>query len=227
MKSLPVSERPYEKCLEYGESILSDSELLAVILRSGSHGESAVELARRILSLPASTGLSGLCHVSIAELTSIRGIGKVKAIQLKCIAELSRRMARERTREGICFHDPHSIADYYMEDYRHEEQEKVLLIMLDTKNRLIAQQVISMGTVNASLISPREIFVAALKHRAVSIILLHNHPSGNPTPSHDDILLTERIARCGEMLGISLLDHIIIGDQKALSLREEHLLPSL
>ena len=224
MKQLPAEEQPYEKCWDKGPAFLSDAELLSVILRTGSRGETALSLAGRILYEPPGRGLTGLYHMSMAELCSIRGIGKVKAAQLLCITELSRRISRENARESLCFMDPQSVADYYMEDYRHEEQEKVLLLMLSSKGMLLGQEVISIGTVNAAMISPREIFLCALQYHAVSVILMHNHPSGNPSPSREDIILTGRVRECGELLGIELLDHIIIGDQCSFSMRKEGLL---
>ena len=223
--SLPPEERPYEKCLEQGCQALSDAELLAVIIRTGAVGDTSVELARRVLDLGGRQGnLAGLCGLSVQELTSVKGIGRVKAIQIQCIAELSRRMAKSRARDGLCFHDPASIADFYMEDLRHEEREQCRVMMLNTRSMLLAEKQLSVGTVNASLISAREIFLEALKCQAVYIILLHNHPSGDPHPSREDILLTKRVWEAGELIGISLLDHIIIGDRSYVSLREENLM---
>ena len=223
--SLPPQERPYEKCLEQGCQALSDAELLAVIIRTGSVGDTSVALARRVLELGGRQGnLSGLCGLSVQELTSVKGIGKVKAIQIQCIAELSRRMAKSRARDGLCFHDPASIADFYMEDLRHEEREQCRVMMLNTRRMLLAEKQLSVGTVNASLISAREIFLEALKCQAVYIILIHNHPSGDPHPSKEDILMTKRVWEAGELIGISLLDHIIIGDRSYVSLREENLM---
>ena len=223
--SLPPEERPYEKCLEQGCQALSDAELLAVIIRTGAVGDTSVDLARRVLDLGGRQGnLAGLCGLSVQELTSVKGIGRVKAIQIKCIAELSRRMAKSRARDGLCFHDPASIADFYMEDLRHEEREQCRVMMLNTRSMLLAEKQLSVGTVNASLISAREIFLEALKCQAVYIILIHNHPSGDPHPSREDILLTKRVWEAGELIGISLLDHIIIGDRSYVSLREENLM---
>ncbi len=224
MKSMPPEHRPYELCRQYGPGILSDAQLLAVILRCGSAGERVEELARRLLEAPETGGLAGLFHMSVRQLTALRGIGPVKAVQLQCIGELSKRISRQKISEGVSFHDPRSIASYYMEEYRHEEQEKVLLIMLSSSGSLIADQVVAIGTVNAALISPREIFVTALKFRAVSIVLLHNHPSGDPSPSREDMEITRRISESGQMLGITLLDHIIIGDQKSSSFKQLGLL---
>lgn len=224
MKNIPEEERPYEKCIAKGAAALSDAELLAVILRTGSRGESALELSRNVLAQNRS-GLLGIYHMSISDLQKIRGLGKVKAVQIKCVAELSRRIAKAGFSESVAFSDPFAVAEYYMEELRHEEQELLMLVMLNSKGRLIQDQVISKGTVNASLVSPREIFIEALRHQAVSILLLHNHPSGIPDPSREDLLLTERVRQAGAMLGIELLDHIIIGDRKSVSLREHGLWP--
>ena len=219
LRNLPTMEQPYEKCLENGPESLSDAELLAVILRCGARGKTSLELAREILSLPGKEeGLLGLYHCTRQELLQIRG---VKAIQLQCIGELSKRMAAAGARKGLCFHDPASIADYYMERLRHEDQEVLLCMMLDTKNQLLGEKEITRGTVNATMISPRELFLAALQFRAVPILLVHNHPSGIPEPSGDDITVTRQIRRAGEMLGITLLDHIIIGDHCYTSMLEQ------
>ena len=224
MKELPVQEQPYEKCFQQGPHAMTDAELLAVILKTGSDRESALSLSNRILDLSPEGGLLGLCHLSLEELMKLRGVGRVKAIQLKCVCELSARIASSSKRERIRFTDPEEVAGHYMEICRHLEQETVILLMLDTKGRLIREQEISRGTVNAALISGREIFREALRCGAVSIILIHNHPSGDPTPSREDIQLTEHVARSGELLGITLLDHIIIGDLQAVSFRQEQLL---
>lgn len=221
MKSIPKEERPYEKCLEGGAKSLTDAELLAVILRTGSKGESALDLSRKILAgNDERSGLLGIYHMSISDLKQIRGVGDVKAVQIMCIAELSKRIARTRFSEGIRFQDPVSVAQYYMEEMRHLEQEILMLVMLNSKGKLIKDMVISKGTVRTSVISPREIFIEAIRYHAVGILLLHNHPSGIPDPSKEDILLTQRIKIAGEMIGIELLDHIIIGDCQAVSMRE-------
>ena len=150
----------------------------------------------------------------------IKGLGKVKAVQLKCLAELSVRIAKAQASPSLSFTNPAAIAAYYMEELRHLEQEVLLLLMLNSKSRLIRDMIISQGTVRAALISPREIYIQALRHQAVSIILVHNHPSGVPDPSREDLELTRRVRQSGELIGIELLDHIIIGDRQAVSLRE-------
>lgn len=218
---LPREQRPYEKCQEKGAGALTNQELLAILLRTGSVEESALDLAGRILrSSPGEEGLRGLCAMSMEQLTQIRGIGTVKAMQLKCICELSRRMAKETAGPAPRFSSPESIAGYYMEDMRHKIQEELILLMLNGRNRRIGELVISRGTVNGAMISPREIFVEALRHHAVYIVLMHNHPSGDPTPSEEDICLTRRVQEAGTMLGVELLDHIIIGDCCYISLKE-------
>lgn len=222
MKSIPQDERPYEKCLAKGAESLTDAELLAVILRTGSKGESALDLSRKILTLNGEgSGLLGIYHMSISDLTGIKGLGKVKAVQLKCLAELSKRFARAQFSSEICFTDPSMVAEYYMEEMRHLEQEVMILVMLNSKGYLISDKTISKGTVNASLISPREIYLEAVRNQAVTILLLHNHPSGIPDPSKEDIIFTKRVIQAGKMLGIELLDHIIIGDCQAVSMREQ------
>ena len=228
IRDLPESSRPYEKCLKWGPSVLSDSELLAVILRNGVQGANSLALANQILSLTKDTsypGLLGLLHISLPDLMKVNGIGKVKAVQLKCIGELSKRMASAAARPRLSFNDPVTIARYYMEHLRHEEQEMLIVMLLDGRYHLLGEQTISKGTVGATLITPREVFVEALKFHAVSLILVHNHPSGDPSPSECDVEITERIYRSGELIGVKLLDHIVIGDQKYVSFREQGMLP--
>ena len=224
IKEIPVTERPYEKCEQRGSASLSDEELLAVLLRTGTRGESALALARHILYHAGETGILGIHQFSMERLMAIKGIGKVKAIQLSCISELAKRLSKATYQEALCFSEPGSIARYYMEDLRHEKHELMKLLMLNTKARLIGETNISKGTVNASLITPRELFIEALQKNAVSIVIMHNHPSGDPTPSREDMLITKRILDAGALIGIELLDHIIIGNNQYISFREEGLL---
>lgn len=224
IKDLPEAQRPYEKCFSQGEAALSDCELLAVILRSGTQGLNSLELAQEILQYMETssyTGLTGLLHISVQDLMEIHGIGQVKAVQLKCIGELSKRIARTAARPQMVMNNPSSVASYYMEELRHEEQEVVICMMSDVKEHFLGDKVLTRGTATGSLVTPREIYMEALRRHAVSLILVHNHPSGDPTPSPDDMQITARIYQAGELLGIHLLDHIIIGDQKYCSFREE------
>jgi DNA repair protein RadC len=218
-KELPVSERPYEKCLSEGVHALSDAELLAVILKNGSQDMNVVELAQCILHADGGN-LLNLYHLSLEELMRFPGVGKVKAIQLKCVAELSKRIAETDRRERVSLDTPASVADYYMERLRHEPVEKLLVSLFDSKCHLIGDSVLSTGTVNSVQVSPRDIFMLALGQGAVSMILLHNHPSGDPTPSREDIFLTRRIRQGAKLLEIEFSDHIIIGDNRYYSFRE-------
>lgn len=222
MKDIPEKERPYEKCKTSGATSLSDSELLAVILRTGSRGKNALELSNDILySKSSQQGILNIHHWTYQQLMGVNGIGKVKAIQILCISELARRLSKALVAPGVSFQNPATIAEYYMEDLRHCQQENMKLLLLNTKTKLIGESNISKGTVNATVISPRELFIDALQMGAVSIILLHNHPSGDPTPSREDILLTKRIKEAGQIIGIELLDHIIIGNNCYISFCEK------
>lgn len=218
-------ERPYEKCLEHGAVSLTDTELLAVLLRTGVKGLDVLELAKYILGPNCGEqGILNIHNLTLEELKSIKGIGTVKAVQILCLSEFAKRLAKANAKEGLVFSLPSSIAEYYMEEMRHQKQEHMKLLMLNTKSKLLGECDISKGTVNASLISPRELFIEALNKQAVSIILLHNHPSGDPTPSKTDILLTKRVKEAGDLIGIELLDHIIIGDNCYISFAEKELL---
>lgn len=223
----PVNgNKPYEKFLRLGPESLSEQELLAVILRTGIKNCPAIKLAEQVLSLSAGRekGLNALHHISHAELMEIPGIGEVKAVKIRCIAELAKRMAMEKAVDSLKFDAPGTVAAYYMEELRHEDKEKILLLSLDNKLHLIEKYVLSVGTVNASLLSPREVFLRALKCQASYVMLLHNHPSGDAMPSRQDILITEKIKEAGELVEISLVDHIIIGSGCYTSFKEKGLL---
>ena len=215
--------KPYERFLRFGADSLTDAELLAIILRTGTKGDNSTELGKKILSLRQHPeGLLGLHYVTIGDLLTIKGIGMVKAVKIKCITELVKRMSKSRALQNLKMDKPSTVAEYFMEDLRHMQTECILLLMLDNKNRLLCSEIISKGTVNASLLSSREIFTIALKNNAVSILLLHNHPSGDPQPSQQDIVITLKVNEASEMIGIPLLDHIIIGDNTYISLKEHH-----
>lgn len=224
MKDIPNAERPYEKCLKQGAEALSDAELLAVLLRTGTKGENVLALAKRLLYQDGGAGPLGIHQFSFQSLMKLKGIGKVKAVQILCLSELAKRLSKASVEPRLRFSSSQSVAEYYMEDLRHRNQEVMKLLLLNSKAELIDETNISKGTVNASLVTPRELFVEALKKEAVSMILLHNHPSGDPTPSRDDILTTKRISECGLLIGIELLDHIIIGNNCYVSFQEENLL---
>lgn len=216
------AEMPYERFLSCGASSLTNAELLAIILRTGTKEKNATQLSREILGFfeEGSTDLSALHRMTLEDLKSIPGIGEVKAVKILSLAEISRRLVRERAASRLVFSSPSAVADYYMEQMRHLETETAVLVLLDNKMALLREEVLSLGTVNCTLLSPREIFLRALRWGAVNIMLLHNHPSGDPTPSGMDKEITERICKAGQILGIQLIDHLIIGDLSFTSLRE-------
>ena len=216
-------ELPYERFLRFGPEYLTEAELLAIIIRTGAPGENAVKVAEQVLDLARypREGLLGLYNVTLEELMSVRGIGEVKAVKLKCLAELSKRICSASAKKGITFTNSDQVAGYFMEQLRHRDTECVVLACVDAKGQLICERQLSHGSVRMALISPREIFMEALRCKAVNILLVHNHPSGDPTPSRTDIELTENVRELGEKIDILLLDHIIIGDNQYISFKEE------
>ena len=225
MKERPVTERPYEKCQETGPETLSDGELLAVILRTGTKDRSVLEMSWELLDKhPTMKGLEGLCHMSRESLEQIPGIGRVKATQILCVIELSRRIARTSIGGEGDFSSPEYIAAYYMEHMRHLEREQVLLLLLDGRYRLIRELVLSSGTESGALVSVKAVFQEAFRCEAAKLVMIHNHPSGHPEPSREDLVVTRRIKEAGEMMEIPLLDHIIIGDRCFTSLKEQKML---
>ncbi|MBQ8527662.1 MAG: DNA repair protein RadC [Lachnospiraceae bacterium] len=216
---------PYDKFLQSGAESLSDEELLAIILRTGTKGEDAVTLACRVLEACGERrGIEGLHHVTLNQLMEIGGIGEVKAVKLKAVAELSNRIAKAKVKNDICFRRPGEVADAYMEQMRHLEKEHCVAVYMDSKDSRITDVRLSIGNLNASILSAREIFRQALMCNAASVILLHNHPSGDPSPSKDDIDLTKRLKEAAQIMEVPLLDHIIIGDNTYISLREKGVL---
>ena len=217
------TDLPYEKFLRFGPENLTEKELLAIIIRTGTKEQNAVQLAEQVLGLAKypREGLLGLYDVSLEELKSIKGIGMVKAIKLKCLTELSMRISMATAKEGLCFHNSSGVARYFMEKLRHRDTECVILVCLDAKGQMIQEKKLSEGSVRMSLISPREIFLEALNCKAVHIMLVHNHPSGDPAPSKADMEITQNVKELGEKMDISLLDHIIIGDNRYTSFKEE------
>lgn len=222
MKEIPQEERPYERCMREGAEVLSDTELLSIIIRTGSGVYNSMDLARQILALNyPNEGILGLLHLSLSDLMKVHGIGKVKGIQLLCVAELSKRIWRSRklSQEQI-FQGPEAIADFYMESMRHLEWEETHLMAFNSRQMLLREICVARGSVNAVVVGPREIFTEALRQHAVTTALVHNHPSGDPEPSREDIMLTGQLVRAGAILGVPLVDHIIIGDGRYVSLKE-------
>ncbi len=223
IRSMPKEDRPYEKYACFGAQALSDAELLAILLRNGTKGKNSIETASALLAM-GKNSLNSLYTLSERELQQIPGIGRVKAIQLKCLAELSVRMAKARKLNGVKMNDPETVADYYMEALRHKEEEHIILALFDSSGRLIKDIEVARGSVNAAYITPREIFRHALHAGAVSLILLHNHPSGEAYPSEEDIAFTKRLCASGKMIGIPVNDHLIIGERCFFSFRSHDLL---
>lgn len=224
-ESYSKDELPYDRFVRLGAESLSDSELLAIMLRTGTKTKTPIELGRDILTLAGEKwGLLGLHHFQLQDLQKISGIGEVKAVQLLCIAEIAKRMSRMEAKSALTFDNPQTVAAFYMEKMRHQKVEQLLLISLDNKRSLINEYVLSKGTINATIISPREIFVQAMRSEASSIMILHNHPSGDPTPSRQDMIATQKIKEVSDLVEIPLLDHIIIGDNKYTSFNEKGLL---
>ena len=217
---MPEEERPIEKLLINGPEVLTNAELLAVILRTGTRGENIVSLSTRIIS--EFNGLDGLLEAGLDEITSIKGIKNIKASQIIAIGELVKRINKlNLIRVGKNISSPTDIANILMKEMVVLKQEVLKLIMLDTKNNIIGIKDVFQGSLNTSIVHPREIFKEALKKSSSSIIICHNHPSGDPTPSKEDINITIRLKECGKIIGINLLDHLIIGKSQYISLKEK------
>lgn len=214
IKQLPETERPYEKMELYGETALSNAELIAIIIKTGTKEESSVTIAQKLLSVnPTSkNNLDFLKEMTIEELMTIKGIGKAKAIQLKAVAELAKRISVPSNYQKIKINRPEDIARLLMEEMRLEKQEHVKLIILNNKNEIIKIKKIAQGGINSVNMSMREILVEPIRIQAPKMILIHNHPSGDSTPSKVDIRITQRLFEVAQLFDIELLDHIVIGN---------------
>lgn len=213
MKEMPLSERPYEKMLLYGTEKLSNAELLGIIIKTGSKEDSAVTLAQKILTIHCEEdNLRFMQNITIEELMQIKGIGKVKAIQLKAVGELVKRISKPIHTETIIVRKTKDVVDLLADEMQYEKREKVKLLILNNKNKILKILDISLGGTNFALIEPKEVLAEAIKMQAPKIILVHNHPSGDPTPSEDDYRVTDRIYECADIMGIELVDHVVIGE---------------
>ncbi len=219
IRDFPSSERPRERFLREGPQSLSNQEIIALLLRTGTKNESVLQLSERLLTY--FDGLRLLKDASIEEMTSIHGIGEAKAIQLLAAVEIGRRIGNLRYPDRYVIRSPEDCANYCMNDMRFLTQEHFVCVYLNTKNQVLHKQTIFIGSLNASIVHPREVFKEAFRRSAASIICLHNHPSGDPTPSKEDIDVTKRLLECGRMIGIDVLDHLIIGEKKYVSLKEK------
>lgn len=219
---LPESERPQERLIRYGAEVLSNSELIAVILRTGTKKQNVINLSSFLLKERG--GLNGLINSTYEELKEIDGIGIVKAAEIMALAEISKRFRSFKSGEDYRISSPKDAADYVMDEMKYLQKEHLRVIMLNTKNMVICSKDVSMGSLNSSIVHPREIYTEAIKRCSASIIICHNHPSGDPTPSLEDINITKRLAECGKIIGIELIDHIVIGDGTYISLKEKGVL---
>lgn len=225
IQQLPVQERPRERLLNEGVQALSNRELLAILLGSGAPRQSALMLADQLLRNARS--LRGLAALDVEELRKVRGIGLAKAAQIKAAMELARRMSLEPGYERIAIRHPGDVARLMMDDLRDLDHEQFKLLMLDTKHRIIKIQTLSVGDLSGTLVHPRELFKAVIRRNSAAVVLVHNHPSGDAEPSTDDLELTRRLVAGGKLLGIEVLDHIIIGDNTYVSLKERGLVNGL
>jgi DNA repair protein RadC len=219
IKELPTDERPREKLWTKGAESLSNAELLAILLRTGTPQGSAVRLAEQLLVRYG--GLAGLSAIAPVELSKVKGIGPAKAVSIAAAVALSQRLSSLNAAERPIIRSPQDAAELVMARLRYASKEYFMAVLLSTKNHVLALPVVSVGSLNASIVHPRELFREAIFHSAASVILVHNHPSGDPTPSQEDIQLTHKLVAAGRLLDISVLDHMIIGDGKYVSLKEK------
>ncbi|SJZ92884.1 RadC family protein [Selenihalanaerobacter shriftii] len=220
IKDLPEDERPREKLLKFGSKAMSTAELLALIIRTGSRSDTAIELANKLLTYAG--GLKFLKDLSLEELKEIKGIGLAKATQISATVELGRRirMASSKQRDEIIT-SPRDVANLLLAKLSFLEREHFVTVLLNTKNRVITIEEISVGSLNSSIVHPREVFKPAIRRNSAAIILAHNHPSGSLEPSSEDIKVTNRLRKSGEIMGIEILDHLIVGNEEYISLKEK------
>jgi DNA repair protein RadC len=222
IKEWPEEERPRERLLKFGPQGMSTAQLLAIILRVGSRDKSAIELAREILLKFG--GLGEIEDASVAEFTDVKGVGSAKVAQIRAAFELGKRLMQSKGDAAVhepSFKNSRAVYEYYRPRFYGMKKEKVICALLNTKNKVFKEILVSDGTLTSSLVHPREVFRYAIKEAAAAVLIIHNHPSGDPSPSRDDINITKRLVETGKMIGINVLDHIIISDGKYLSLLEK------
>ena len=214
-----MTDRPRERLEALGVEALSDAELLALLLRTGGRGADALAVAARLLA--ACGGLPGLPRAGPRDLAATSGVGPAKSAALRASLELGRRLAAGRLEAGAPIRGPEDVFRHFHPRLRHEEQERFHVVLLDGRHRVLRQRLVSQGTLTASLVHPREVFRPALREAAAALVLVHNHPSGDPTPSREDREITERLVRAGEILGVPVLDHVVVAERGYCSLRED------
>ncbi len=218
IKQMPVNERPRERLLRVGPSALSSAELISIIVRTGVRGQSALSLATSVLQTFG--GVRGIASVSTRDLATQKGIGPAKAVQIKAAIELGRRAFMLEPEDLVQINGPRDVAQLIIGDMRYLDREHFRVVILNAKNKVEDVVTISIGCLDSSLAHPREVFKECVRRNCARVILAHNHPSGDPTPSDADIAITRRLASCGMILGIEVLDHIIVGDNRYQSLKE-------
>ncbi len=218
MHELPNNERPRERLIHFGASVLSTTELLAIQLRAGTRERSALGLAEQVLT--QCEGLRGVATASLEDLEKIKGIGPVKAVEIMASVELGKRLVALAPEERPCIRGPQDVANLLMPEMRDLKKEYLKSLLLDSKNRVMKIQTVSIGILDSSLVHPREVFKDAIVASSAAIIVAHNHPSGDPTPSPEDKRITQRLHEAGQLIGIDLLDHIVIGDNRWVSLKQ-------
>jgi DNA repair protein RadC len=221
IRDLPANLRPRERLIYAGESALSTAELLAIILRVGNRGESVIRMAERLLS--EFDGVAGLAKADFDELCRVHGVGTAKAAQLKSALELGRRLLIAQPEERPQIRTPADVANLLVLEMSLLEQEHLRTVLLNTKNRVMRITDVYAGSLNAAVVRVGEVFRAAVRANAASIIVVHNHPSGDPTPSPEDVRVTEMIVAAGKLLDIGVLDHLIIGHNRYISMKERRL----
>ncbi|MEG0076370.1 RadC family protein [Anaerorhabdus sp.] len=222
VKEIPSEERPREKALKFGVKGLSNTELLALLIRTGYQGFSSLAVAEALIKKAG--GLNGLSRLSKFDLIGVKGIKEVKALEIMSCIELARRMSYEEIEKKDVIKDPRKLIDWLRNEIGNELQENFLVVYLNVKNHIITYRILFKGTVDCSLVHPREIFKEALLHSSSKILLVHNHPSSDTEPSLADLEMTQQIVECGEMMGITVLDHIIVSGHNYLSFKAKGLL---
>ncbi len=220
VRDLPKEERPREKLIQRGAASLSDTELLAILLRTGTSSVSVLHLAEEVLAKYQDKGLVSIMNISPQEIASVHGVGLAKAATIVAAVELGRRLSAKAAQKLEKIEGPEDVARYASPLLRFEQKEHFLVMLLDVRNRVLAMPTISIGSLTASVAHPREIFREAIRYSAANMILIHNHPSGDPTPSREDIQITKQMMKAGEIMGIPVLDHVIIAGDGFLSLKE-------
>lgn len=221
LRNIPASEQPREKLLNSGVQFLSLSDLLAILLRTGTRDASAIELAKTIIA-KCDDDVSTLQQITIEELCEIEGIGESKACQILAAIELGKRVRQPGSMRKYKLSSPNEVVNFFNAELSAEKVEKFVAVFLSTKNEIINWEIISIGSLNASIVHPREVFNRAIKKSAASLLVIHNHPSGHVKPSREDENITKRLYEAGQLIGIPLIDHIIIGHEGYYSFKEHH-----